>query len=145
MPFYGQGMNAAFEDCVVLARAVEDAGGDWAAALAAFSAERKDDADAIADLALANFVEMRDKVGSRAFLLRKRLEHALEDAIPAYRSLYELISFTTVPYADARRRARLQGLAVAAAAAGLVVCGLAAATYASRSSRRRRMRSAIGG
>lgn len=111
VPFYGQGMNAAFEDCVLLADAL--AAGGSPEAVERFAHERYDDANAIADLALANFIEMRDKVGSRTFRLWKRTEKALDALLgPLYTPLYDMISFSTVPYGDARRRARLQNAVV---------------------------------
>ena len=109
VPFFGQGMNCAFEDVVELDRCLDETGEDWPAALATFAERRKPHTDAIADLALDNFVEMRDKVGSPAFRLAKRVEHAVERWAPErFESLYELVSFTTVPYAEARRRAATQ-------------------------------------
>lgn len=109
VPFYGQGMNAAFEDCVALTALLDANRGDRAKAFATFSRERKPNADAIADLAIANFVEMRDKVGSRAFLFRKRIEKRLHAWFPGwYLPLYNMISFSTIPYAEARDRARRQ-------------------------------------
>ena len=78
---------------------------------------RKPNADAIADLALTNFVEMRDRVASPVFRATKHVEHALERLLPGhYVSLYELVSFSTVPYAEARARARRQRLAAGRAA-----------------------------
>jgi kynurenine 3-monooxygenase len=109
VPFFGQGMNCAFEDVVELDRCLDEAADDWTTALSTYAERRKPNTDAIADLALANFVEMRDKVASRAFRLRKRAEHAVERWAPdRFESLYELVSFTTVPYAEARRRAAAQ-------------------------------------
>lgn len=117
VPFYGQGANCAFEDVVVLDRCLDDTGGDFAAALPLFEARRREDTEAIADMALANFVEMRDKVASPLFLLGRRAEHALERALPGrYASRYELVSFSTVPYARVRRRVRRQHQVVAALA-----------------------------
>jgi kynurenine 3-monooxygenase len=127
VPFYGQGANCAFEDVVELDRCLSDTGGDWAHALPLFHERRRDDTAAIAEMALANFVEMRDKVASPVFRFGKRVEHALERALPGqYVSRYELVSFSTTPYAEVRRRVRQQQAAVGAAAA-LVVAGLAAA------------------
>jgi kynurenine 3-monooxygenase len=109
VPFFGQGMNCAFEDVVELDRCLGETDDDWPAALALYAERRKPNADAIAELALDNFVEMRDKVASPAFRLAKRVEHAIERWAPdRYDSLYELVSFTTVPYAEARRRAAAQ-------------------------------------
>lgn len=109
LPFYGQGANCAFEDCVELDRCLDATGDTWPEALELYQRRRKENTDAIAEMALENFVEMRDKVGSRAFLWRKRIEHALERALPGrYMSRYELVSFTTVPYAQIRRRNRVR-------------------------------------
>ncbi|MEV8515283.1 NAD(P)/FAD-dependent oxidoreductase [Dactylosporangium sp. NPDC051484] len=109
VPFYGQGANCGFEDCVVLDRVLDETGDDFAAALALFEARRRDDVEAIAAMALANFVEMRDKVASPVFQLGKRIEHALQRALPGrYVSRYELVSFSTTPYARVRDRVRRQ-------------------------------------
>ena len=104
VPFFGQGMNAAFEDCTVMAQMIEQHGPDYQAAFDAYQRERKPNADAIADMALENYVEMRDTVADPEFLFRKAVEHHLEQHLDAYRSRYELVSFTTVPYAEAYRR-----------------------------------------
>lgn len=107
VPFYGQGMNAAFEDCVTLAQCLRSAQGDRAAALARYQEQRKPDADAIADMALENFHEMRDKVGDPAFLYKKRVEQLLHKLDPAgLVPQYNLVSFSTEPYSHARARGR---------------------------------------
>ena len=101
VPFYGQGANAAMEDCVELVRCFDEARGDWSAALMEYQRQRKPNTDAIADYALQNFVEMRDSVGSGVFRAKTALRHALERASGGrYTSRYELVSFSTVPYAD---------------------------------------------
>ncbi|GAA0824852.1 NAD(P)/FAD-dependent oxidoreductase [Streptosporangium amethystogenes subsp. fukuiense] len=127
VPFYGQGANCGFEDCVELDRCLQETGDDFPEALARYGARRKEHADTIAELALANFVEMRDKVASRTFLLGKRVEHGLERLLPGrYTSRYELVSFSTVPYAEIQPRISRQRRAVAAGALGaLAVAGLA--------------------
>jgi kynurenine 3-monooxygenase len=105
VPFYGQGMNCSFEDCIVLDEFVEMHHGDWHAILDAYQKSRKPDADAIAALALQNFVEMRDLVGTEAFLHRKHVEHDLADLYPElFQSQYELVTFTTKPYSFAKDR-----------------------------------------
>jgi kynurenine 3-monooxygenase len=129
VPFYGQGMNAAFEDCVTLTECLREFGPDCSKALSEFTARRKPHTDAIADMALHNFVEMRDHVASPAFLMKKKLEHALHRFFPGtFVPLYNMISFSTIPYAEARERAAEQarmlsfaGLAVAAGLIGLCV------------------------
>ncbi|MEV0385175.1 NAD(P)/FAD-dependent oxidoreductase [Nonomuraea sp. NPDC050643] len=125
VPFYGQGANCGFEDCVELDRCLDEADDDFPRALELFE-RRKADTDVIARLALDNFVEMRDKVGSRAFLAGKRLEHALERVLPGYASRYELVSFSTTPYAQVERRVTRQRRLVAGAAAALLALAFAA-------------------
>lgn len=129
VPFYGQGANCAFEDVVELDRCLDDSGEDWSAALARFEAQRRVNTEAIARMALGNFVEMRDKVASPVFRLGKRIEHAVERALPGrYVSRYELVSFSTTPYAEVRDRVRRQHqwLAGAGLVAALAVAALGA-------------------
>jgi kynurenine 3-monooxygenase len=127
VPFYGQGANCAFEDVVELDRCLDEAGDDWARALPVYERRRRDNTEAIAAMALDNFVEMRDRVTSPVYQLRKRVEHAMERALPGrYVSRYELVSFTTMPYAQVRRRVRRQQWTLAAMAAGLAVAGAVA-------------------
>jgi kynurenine 3-monooxygenase len=106
VPFYGQGMNAGFEDCRDLAACLE-AHADLGEALEAYQEQRKANADAIAEMALENFVEMRDSVGRPEFLYKKRVEQTLHQLFPGRVSpQYNLVSFSTVPYTEARRRGR---------------------------------------
>ena len=107
VPFYGQGMNAAFEDCVILDECLEKFPNNREHAFAEYFSRRKENADALADLAIGNFIEMRDKTASRAFRAKKKLDHFLEAALPGmYLPLYTMVTFTRVPYAQAARRAR---------------------------------------
>src|SRR5438046_2593735 len=109
VPFYGQGMNAAFEDCVVLDKCLEECRGNRERAFAEYFSRRKENADALADLAIGNFIEMRDKTASKTFRAKKKLDHALEAALPGkYLPLYTMVTFTRIPYAKAARRARRQ-------------------------------------
>lgn len=111
VPFYGQGANAAFEDCVVLDECLRTSPADRAGGLARFERLRKRHADAIADLALANFVEMRDRVASPLFLLKKKVEKVLHAIVPRhFIPLYTMVSFSRIPYADAVERARRQDM-----------------------------------
>jgi kynurenine 3-monooxygenase len=132
VPFYGQGANAAFEDCISLTQHLDATGGDWARALPAYGEERKPNADAIADLALHNFVEMRDSVTSHSHKALHHAEHALHRVLgETYRTRYDMVSFSTMPYADIEPRVRKQrslaagALAVIAAGAGFAGAGIA--------------------
>jgi kynurenine 3-monooxygenase len=109
VPFYGQGMNCAFEDVRTFAECLDSHGDNLPAALAEFQSLRKPNADAIADLALANFIEMRDSVASPVFRFKKKASHALHALVPSlYTPLYDMISFSTIPYAEAREIAARQ-------------------------------------
>ncbi|MBA3963163.1 MAG: FAD-dependent monooxygenase [Chthoniobacterales bacterium] len=109
VPFYGQGMNAAFEDCVVFDECLAEFPNERKRAFTEYFTRRKKNADALADLAVHNFVEMRDKTASPSFRAKKKLDHALEGLLPRlYLPLYTMVSFTRIPYADAARRARVQ-------------------------------------
>lgn len=124
VPFYGQGANCAFEDVVELDRCLDECDDHWASALPLFQHRRQGNAEAIARMALTNFVEMRDRVASPVFQTRKRIEHALERVLPGrYVSQYELVSFSTTPYAEVRRRVRRQYAAVGAAGALALLAG----------------------
>jgi kynurenine 3-monooxygenase len=114
-------MNAAFEDCVVLDECLEKFPNDHEKAFATYFVRRKVNADALAELAVQNFIEMRDKTASRVFRAKKKLDHALEGLLPGiYLPLYAMVTFTRIPYAKAAKRARHQDR--------LVYSGLVAAT-----------------
>ena len=126
LPFFGQGANCGFEDCIEIDRCLDESRGDWNAALDLYQRRRKDNTDVIAEFSRQNFVEMRDRVNSPWFRLRSQVEHALERHLgESYMSRYELVSFTTVPYAEITPRLRRQrfrllggiGVAVVAVAA----------------------------
>ena len=94
VPFYGQGMNCGFEDCRVLNDMLDYFQDDWEHLLPNYQDSRKPDADAIADLALQNFVEMRDLVGSKEFLLRKKIEARIQSQFPdKWIPLYSMVTF----------------------------------------------------
>ncbi len=129
VPFFGQGANCAFEDCIELDECLDEADGHWASALRRYEQRRKPNTDAIAAMALENFVEMRDKVNSRTFQLKVAAQHALERRLAGrYVSRYELVSFTTMPYSQIASRIRRQNLALLGAA----LAGLGAAQLARR-------------
>ncbi len=124
VPFFGQGANCAFEDCIELDECLDEAGGHWGSALRRYEQRRKPNTDAIAAMALENFVEMRDKVNSRTFQLKVAAQHALERRLAGrYVSRYELVSFTTMPYSQIPARIRRQNFALLGAA--LVALGAA--------------------
>jgi kynurenine 3-monooxygenase len=134
VPFFGQGMNAAFEDCRILHDLIKQYGAQWDIVLEMFTMKRKVHADAIADMALANFIEMRDSVASPLFRLRKKMDNTLHRLMPnTFMPLYNMVSFSNIPYAQAKARAEGQNrlLAVAAIAviaiiALLLIVGVAA-------------------
>ena len=109
VPFYGQGMNCAFEDCTVLNECIDDFDGDWERIFHAYQERRKRNADAIADLALDNFIEMRDSVADERFLLMKKAGLDLEERFPAhFIPQYSMVTFHRTPYAVARGRGQIQ-------------------------------------
>ena len=94
VPFYGQGMNAGFEDCYVLNKLLDEHDDNWEKVLPAYEQLRKPDADAIADLALQNFIEMRDRVGDSLFLLQKKIEARLQKEFPdQWIPQYSMVTF----------------------------------------------------
>jgi kynurenine 3-monooxygenase len=109
VPFFGQGLNCAFEDCTVLLELLDRMGPEWRRLFAEFERARKANTDAIADMAIENFVEMRDKVADPRFLFRKKAELALEAKYPGtFVPKYAMVTFHRVPYAVARERGRIQ-------------------------------------
>ena len=108
VPFHGQGMNCAFEDCVALARHIAE-GSDWASTFEAFEGERRPNADAIQQMALENYIEMRDKVDDADFLLRRQLERVLAERHPdRFVPRYSMVTFMRIPYSVAWARGEIQ-------------------------------------
>jgi kynurenine 3-monooxygenase len=106
VPFFGQGMNAGFEDVTLLASMLT---GRWERDFSRFAEARKPDTDAIADLAVENFVEMRDKVADPEFLRLREIEHQLQERMPGrYLTRYQLVTFTRIPYRLALRAGQIQ-------------------------------------
>ncbi len=119
VPFHGQGMNCAFEDCVALARHIES-GADWESAFSAFESERRPNAQAIQAMALENYVEMRDQVDDADFLRQRQLERILADRHPGrFVPRYAMVTFLRVPYATAYRRGKIQRQILVECTAGL--------------------------
>ena len=110
VPFYGQGMNASFEDVVVLDEVLNDYEGDWQVVFSEFQKKRKQDADAIADLAIDNYYEMRDHVANPLFKEKRKIEMDLEKNFPTeYFSKYSLVTFNeNIGYNEAMNKGRAQ-------------------------------------
>jgi len=109
VPFYGQGMNASFEDVVVLDTLMEECGDNWPEILKKYEQIRKVDTDAIADLAQDNFYEMRDGTADPVFLLKRKMELHLEQTNPNYFSKYSMVTFREdLPYSVAMAKGRHQ-------------------------------------
>ncbi len=109
VPFFGQGMNCAFEDCSYLLKLIDQHKLDWETLFLEFEKSRKADTDAIADLAIENFVEMRDKVADPRFLFRKKIELELEKKYPGlFVPKYAMVTFHRTPYSVAASRGAIQ-------------------------------------
>jgi kynurenine 3-monooxygenase len=120
VPFYGQGMNCAFEDCVVLDEYISRYADDWPAIFDAYQKERKIDADAIATLAEDNFYEMRDATADPVFNKKRQIELRMESEYPQYYSKYSLVTFREeLPYHKALAKGRAQDKLLMEIAAGV--------------------------
>jgi kynurenine 3-monooxygenase len=109
VPFFGQGINCGFEDCTTLLALLDRHGADWKTVFRKCEEARKVNADAIADLAIENFVEMRDRVADPRFLFRKKVELALEAKYPGvFVPKYAMVTFHRIPYSTALKRGQLQ-------------------------------------
>ena len=110
VPFFGQGMNCGFEDCRILDQLMDTFGDDWSLILPHFQSLRKPDADAIADMAIGNFTEMREKVADPLFLLQKRIEARLHEKYPEkWIPAYSQVTFNPhIRYSEALRNAQKQ-------------------------------------
>jgi kynurenine 3-monooxygenase len=110
VPFFGQGMNCGFEDCRILDELIEKFQEDWDLILPAFQELRKPDADAIADLAVNNFTEMRDKTADPGFLLQKKIEARLHEKYPEqWIPAYSQVTFSPhIRYSEALERGQKQ-------------------------------------
>jgi len=109
VPFYGQGMNCAFEDCTYLDACIEPYWPDWERIFQTFMQQRKEHTDAIAEMAIAHYIEMRDRVADAKFLLQKQLELELERRYPErFIPQYAMVTFHRIPYAIARHKGVIQ-------------------------------------
>lgn len=109
VPFFGQGINCGFEDCTYLVELLDRHGADWTRVFAEFEKERKVNTDAIADMAIENFTEMRDRVADLQFLFTKKVELALEARYPnRFIPKYAMVTFHRIPYSVALARGAVQ-------------------------------------
>lgn len=127
VPFFGQGMNCGFEDCRVLGELIPpaDQEADWAEIFRRFEEARKENAEAIADMALENFVEMRDSTADPVFQLKKKIGFELEKRFPEkFIPRYSMVMFhPDIPYAEARRRSEEQARLLATLCEGVAEPG----------------------
>jgi len=108
VPFLGQGLNCALESVVLLVELLDRSQGDWSNGFKAFNQSRKADTDAVAEMALDNFVEMRDRVADAKFLLKKQVELQLEKRFyPRFIGRYAMIQFHRTPYGQALERGKI--------------------------------------
>lgn len=109
VPFYGQGMNCGFEDCTVFHEMYQDCGGEWDGLMTRFSQQRVPDGNAILDLALLNYIEMRDLTGDPNFLLRKKIETKFSKLYPdKWLPLYSQVTFSNIRYSEALANGKKQ-------------------------------------
>jgi kynurenine 3-monooxygenase len=109
VPFFGQGINCGFEDCTIFLELLDRHGANWSKVFRKFEEARKVNTNSIADMAVDNFVEMRDHVADPRFLFRKRVELALEAKYPrVFVPKYAMVTFHRVPYATALTRGQIQ-------------------------------------
>ncbi|UKN00412.1 FAD-dependent monooxygenase [Paracrocinitomix mangrovi] len=102
VPFYGQGMNAGFEDCTVLWNLMQKHKEDWPKVFAEYQTNRKPDGDAVQDLSVQNYLVMRDYVGDKTFLLQKKIEARFSKLYPdKWMPLYSQVSFSSIRYSEA--------------------------------------------
>jgi len=109
VPFFGQGMNCGMEDCSVIGDLIDEHGDDFEKIFEAYDQHQRPNGNAIADMALDNFIEMQKRVGDPKFLLKKKVEQILEKEYPdKYRSRYGLVMYTLTTYAEAQRIGEVQ-------------------------------------
>jgi kynurenine 3-monooxygenase len=109
VPFYGQGMNAGFEDCTVMNRLMKKHNHNWDAIFQEYSIERKPDGDALQDLSVDNYFVMRDYVADPSFILRKKIEAKFSELHPdRWLPLYSQVTFSNIRYSDAYRQGNIQ-------------------------------------
>ncbi len=111
VPFYGQGMNAGFEDCTILAGLMDKYGDDWAACFSEYEKIRKPNGDAVQDLSLQNYLIMRDQVNDPNFILQQKVEKRIHELYPdQYLPLYSMVSFSDIEYHTALEQGKKQDI-----------------------------------
>ena len=109
VPFFGQGMNASFQDCTIINKFIIKYDGNWDKIFSRFSDVQVPNGHAIADMAIENYIEMRDSVNNPMFIKRRELEFELESRFTErFVPRYSMVSFTTIPYSEVYRRGLLQ-------------------------------------
>ena len=109
VPFFGQGMNASFQDCSTLAKLMGQNENDWKTIFNAFSSVQVENGHAIADMALENYMEMRDHVNDPEYKKRREMELKLERMFPGqFIPRYSMVSFHQIPYAEVYQRGERQ-------------------------------------
>ena len=109
VPFFGQGMNASFEDCEVLMQILDEAHGNWETVCEKYSLVRKTDGHAIAKMAIENYVEMRHLVTRKEFIQQKKITNILWKRFPnRFIPRYNMVSFTSIPYSEVYKRGEIQ-------------------------------------
>ena len=109
VPFFGQGMNASFEDCQVLMQCLDDHLMDWKKVFEKYDEIRKSDGHAIANMAIENYVEMRKSVTEKEYLNKKKIVNELFIQHPdRFIPRYNMVSFTSIPYSEVYRRGKIQ-------------------------------------
>jgi kynurenine 3-monooxygenase len=118
VPFYGQGVNASFEDCIELVKCIDELAPDWTAIFAHYQHNRKANSDAISEMAQENFEGM-SKSGLPEYQLKKEIEQALEKRFAHYKSQYELVSFSLRPYTEAQKHGKMNKIVLSRIAESL--------------------------
>lgn len=109
VPFFGQGMNSGFEDCTTLLKLWDDNNHDWSQAFHDYDRTQRPNANAIADMAIENWIEMSERVGDPQFLMRKKVEALLERNFPKlFKARYGMVTYTLIPYHMVQKAGRLQ-------------------------------------
>ena len=109
VPFFGQGMNASFEDCIILMDCIEKNKGNWIDIFNVYNKKRKQDTDAIAKMAIEKYIEMRDLVTQSEFIARKQVANSLYKKYPNnFIPRYNMVSFSSIPYSEVYKRGKIQ-------------------------------------